>query len=258
MLMNKDTTRIMCFKHQSTRRKHWTSFLFFFIVSGFLILLLPPFRFTPLTLQATSKQHILWVCFAKFLFGLSLDLFEPNDWSILTRRKYWIRIPRSNHDDSWWAYFCHHCTSSLFHSHSFLVLALFSSIHCILDIEERSDSDLQQTLPCYASQSHRRRNNQATSRLYWFSRTIGSMSLIGDLWGPLFICLGLAMYLYALSSHDRTRVLSLQANSNQVSTMFTFVFVLITLGSVVVTINGQLLGAKMYDSFNFSTFSHNS
>ena len=54
-----------------------------------------------------------------------------------------------------------------------------------------------------------------------------------DLWGPLFICLGLAI------------VLSLQANSNQVSTMFTFVFVLITLGSVVVTINGQLLGAKI-------------
>ena len=42
------------------------------------------------------------------------------------------------------------------------------------------------------------------------------------------------------------RILSLHANSGKVSLVFTFVFVLIWAGAAVITVNGQLLGGKMY------------
>ncbi|KAK8800680.1 hypothetical protein WA158_000005 [Blastocystis sp. Blastoise] len=50
-----------------------------------------------------------------------------------------------------------------------------------------------------------------------------------DLWGPMFLCLALAI------------ILSLNAKFGQVSLIFTFVFILVWAGAVVVTINGQLL-----------------
>mmetsp|Transcript_18936 Transcript_18936/g.29624 ORF Transcript_18936/g.29624 Transcript_18936/m.29624 type:complete len:247 (+) Transcript_18936:134-874(+) len=54
-----------------------------------------------------------------------------------------------------------------------------------------------------------------------------------DLWGPLFICLSLAI------------ILSLRAPAKQTSHVFTTVFVVMWIGSLVVTINAQLLGANM-------------
>ena len=54
-----------------------------------------------------------------------------------------------------------------------------------------------------------------------------------DLWGPMFLCLALAI------------ILSLHANSGKVSLVFTFVFVLIWAGAAVITVNGQLLGGKI-------------
>ena len=54
-----------------------------------------------------------------------------------------------------------------------------------------------------------------------------------DLWGPLFICLSLAI------------ILSLRAPAKQTSHVFTTVFVVMWMGSLVVTINAQLLGANM-------------
>mmetsp|Transcript_5247 Transcript_5247/g.8226 ORF Transcript_5247/g.8226 Transcript_5247/m.8226 type:complete len:251 (+) Transcript_5247:164-916(+) len=54
-----------------------------------------------------------------------------------------------------------------------------------------------------------------------------------DLWGPLFICLSLAI------------ILSLRAPTKQTSHVFTTVFVVMWIGSLVVTINAQLLGANM-------------
>lgn len=54
-----------------------------------------------------------------------------------------------------------------------------------------------------------------------------------DLWGPLFICLSLAV------------ILSLRAPTKQTSHVFTTVFVVMWMGSLVVTINAQLLGANM-------------
>ena len=54
-----------------------------------------------------------------------------------------------------------------------------------------------------------------------------------DLWGPLFICLSLAI------------ILSLRAPTKQTAHVFTTVFVVMWIGSFVVTINAQLLGANM-------------
>ena len=54
-----------------------------------------------------------------------------------------------------------------------------------------------------------------------------------DLWGPLFICLSLAI------------ILSLRAPTKQTSHVFTTVFVVMWIGSLIVTINAQLLGANM-------------
>ena len=55
-----------------------------------------------------------------------------------------------------------------------------------------------------------------------------------DLWGPLVICLALAI------------MLSLDAPPDQSIQAFSMVISLVTLGSVVVTINAQLLGGKVY------------
>ncbi|KAL9182183.1 hypothetical protein ACHAXT_012835 [Thalassiosira profunda] len=54
-----------------------------------------------------------------------------------------------------------------------------------------------------------------------------------DLWGPLFICLSLAL------------ILSSKAPAHQTSRVFTTVFVVMWAGSIVVTVNAQLLGANM-------------
>ncbi|EED87707.1 THAPSDRAFT_264863, partial [Thalassiosira pseudonana CCMP1335] len=54
-----------------------------------------------------------------------------------------------------------------------------------------------------------------------------------DLWGPLFICLSLAL------------ILSTKAPAKQTSHVFTTVFIVMWIGSLVVTINAQLLGATM-------------
>lgn len=54
-----------------------------------------------------------------------------------------------------------------------------------------------------------------------------------DLWGPLFICLSLAL------------ILSLKPGMKQTSHVFTTVFVVMWVGSLVVTVNAQLLGANI-------------
>jgi hypothetical protein len=54
-----------------------------------------------------------------------------------------------------------------------------------------------------------------------------------ELWGPLFICLTLAL------------ILSTKAPVHQTSHVFTTVFIVMWMGSLVVTINAQLLGATI-------------
>ena len=54
-----------------------------------------------------------------------------------------------------------------------------------------------------------------------------------DLWGPLLICLSLAI------------ILSAKAPATQTSHVFTTVFIVMWVGATVVTINAQLLGASM-------------
>jgi hypothetical protein len=54
-----------------------------------------------------------------------------------------------------------------------------------------------------------------------------------DLWGPLLICLFLSV------------VLSITAPEGQASLVFTAVFVIVWCGAGVVTLNAQLLGAKV-------------
>ncbi|KAL7531490.1 hypothetical protein ACHAXR_004075, partial [Thalassiosira sp. AJA248-18] len=54
-----------------------------------------------------------------------------------------------------------------------------------------------------------------------------------DLWGPLFVCLSLAL------------ILSTKAPAKQTSHVFTTVFIVMWVGSLVVTINAQLLGANI-------------
>jgi protein YIPF6 len=50
-----------------------------------------------------------------------------------------------------------------------------------------------------------------------------------DLWGPLFICMSLAVLL-SLKAHD------------EASLVFSVIFVIMWVGAAVVTVNGQLLG----------------
>lgn len=56
---------------------------------------------------------------------------------------------------------------------------------------------------------------------------------IGDLWGPLLVCLMLST------------LLSLSAPSNSSSLVFASVFVVVWAGSAVVTLNAQLLGGSI-------------
>lgn len=53
-----------------------------------------------------------------------------------------------------------------------------------------------------------------------------------DLWGPLFICMSLAVML-SLKAHD------------EASLVFSVIFVIMWLGAAVVTVNGQLLGGRL-------------
>lgn len=54
-----------------------------------------------------------------------------------------------------------------------------------------------------------------------------------DLWGPLFICMSLAVML-SLKAHD------------EASMVFSVIFVIVWVGAAVVTVNGQLLGGRLY------------
>jgi protein YIPF6 len=53
-----------------------------------------------------------------------------------------------------------------------------------------------------------------------------------DLWGPLFICMSLAVML-SLKAHE------------EASLVFSVIFVIMWVGAAVVTINGQLLGGRL-------------
>jgi protein YIPF6 len=53
-----------------------------------------------------------------------------------------------------------------------------------------------------------------------------------DLWGPLFICMSLAVLL-SLKAHD------------EASLVFSVIFVIMWVGAAVVTVNGQLLGGRL-------------
>lgn len=53
-----------------------------------------------------------------------------------------------------------------------------------------------------------------------------------DLWGPLFICMSLAVML-SIEAHE------------EASLVFSVIFVIMWVGSAVVTINGQLLGGRL-------------
>ena len=59
-----------------------------------------------------------------------------------------------------------------------------------------------------------------------------------DLWGPLFLCLLLALTLSISSSPDQ----SLEESATMV---FALVFVIVWAGAAVITLNAQLLGAPM-------------
>ncbi len=54
---------------------------------------------------------------------------------------------------------------------------------------------------------------------------------IGELWGPLVMCLGMAI--------------SLGVSSSQSGFIFTLVFMLVWVGSLIVTANARLLGYRM-------------
>ena len=65
-----------------------------------------------------------------------------------------------------------------------------------------------------------------------------------DLWGPLLFCLLLS---YTLSAHS---------NDSQASQIFATVFTLVWLGSVVVTVNAQLLGSPLWFFHSVSTLGY--
>ncbi|KAF9190401.1 hypothetical protein BGZ51_008694 [Haplosporangium sp. Z 767] len=54
-----------------------------------------------------------------------------------------------------------------------------------------------------------------------------------DLWGPLLMCLTLSI------------VLSMRAQADQKITVFTWIFIIVWLGSAVVTVNAKLLGGRV-------------
>lgn len=53
-----------------------------------------------------------------------------------------------------------------------------------------------------------------------------------DLWGPLFLCMSLAVML-SIKAHD------------EASVVFSVIFIIVWVGAAVITINGQLLGGKL-------------
>ena len=57
-----------------------------------------------------------------------------------------------------------------------------------------------------------------------------------DLWGPLFLCMSLAVML-SIKAHD------------DASIVFSVIFVIVWVGAAVITVNGQLLGGKLYVFF---------
>jgi hypothetical protein len=60
-----------------------------------------------------------------------------------------------------------------------------------------------------------------------------SDSYLGDLWGPLILCLALAI------------TLSAEAPADQAVAIFTGVFVIVWLGAAVVTLNAKVLGGAV-------------
>lgn len=60
-----------------------------------------------------------------------------------------------------------------------------------------------------------------------------------DLWGPLFLCMSLAVML-SITAHD------------EASIVFSVIFVIVWVGAAIITINGQLLGGRLYVFFFFS------
>ncbi|EGR28128.1 Yip1 domain member 6 protein [Ichthyophthirius multifiliis] len=69
-----------------------------------------------------------------------------------------------------------------------------------------------------------------------------------DLWGPLLLCLSLAMYKYIIEIQKiyviKKRTLSI-ASSQQAEKVFAIIFILIWSGAVVITLNAKLLGGKI-------------
>lgn len=57
-----------------------------------------------------------------------------------------------------------------------------------------------------------------------------------DLWGPFFLCMSLAVLLSA-NAHD------------EASVVFSVIFVIVWVGAAVITVNGQLLGGRLYVTF---------
>lgn len=60
-----------------------------------------------------------------------------------------------------------------------------------------------------------------------------------DLWGPFFLCMALAVML-SIKVHD------------DASIVFSVIFIIVWVGAAVITVNGQLLGGRLYV---FSTIS---
>lgn len=54
-----------------------------------------------------------------------------------------------------------------------------------------------------------------------------------DLWGPFFLCMSLAVML-SIKAHD------------EASIVFSVIFIIVWVGAAVITINGQLLGGRLY------------
>eukprot|EP00922_Rhytidocystis_sp_ex-Travisia-forbesii_P069697 GHVS01104111.1.p1 GENE.GHVS01104111.1~~GHVS01104111.1.p1 ORF type:complete len:133 (+),score=17.22 GHVS01104111.1:193-591(+) len=62
-----------------------------------------------------------------------------------------------------------------------------------------------------------------------------------DLWGPLFLCLALSVTLYVSVGQSYTG----KDKENQQKLVFTIVYVIVWIGSFVVTFNAKLLGGWM-------------
>ncbi|KAF9935261.1 hypothetical protein FBU30_004836 [Linnemannia zychae] len=63
-----------------------------------------------------------------------------------------------------------------------------------------------------------------------------------DLWGPLLMCLTLSI------------VLSMRAQPDQKITVFTWIFIIVWLGSAVVTVNAKLLGGRVGVAFAWASW----